>query len=106
MRRGRAIPAGPACRPSRDRGSPTCPPPPGPGRGLRAVAPDGYAVDIPPADLETFPVILAVKRDGKYLGIGGRGPIWVVYPREDFPELQRAKDDDALIWSVFVILVE
>lgn len=76
------------------------------GRTLRAVALDGYAVDIPPADLEKFPVILAVKRDGRYLGIGGRGPIWVVYPREDFPELQQAKDDAALIWSVFVILVE
>lgn len=76
------------------------------GRGLRAVALDGYAVDIAPADLEKFPVILAVKRDGRYLGLGGRGPIWVVYPREDFPELQQAKDDAALIWSVFVILVE
>jgi hypothetical protein len=76
------------------------------GISLRAVALDGYASDIPLADLEKYQVLLALKRDGKYLGIGGRGPAWIVYPREDHAELQAAKDDAALAWAVFVLLVE
>lgn len=76
------------------------------GSTLRAVALDGYASDIPLADLETYPVLLALKRDGKYLGLGGRGPAWIVYPREDHAELQAAPDDAGLAWAVFVILVE
>ena len=76
------------------------------GSALRAVALDGYAADLAPGDLDKYPVILALKRDGKYLGLGGRGPTWVVYPREDFPELQQAADDSGLAWAVFVILVE
>jgi hypothetical protein len=76
------------------------------GSMLRAVALDGYASEIPLADLETYPVLLALKRDGEYLGIGGRGPAWIVYPREDYPELQAAPDDAGLAWAVFVLLVE
>lgn len=71
-----------------------------------AAALDGYATDIPLADLERYPVLPALKRDGRYLGIGGRGPAWIVYPREDYPALQAAKDDAGLAWAVFVLLVE
>ncbi len=76
------------------------------GATLRTVALDGYAADLPPQDLETYPVVLALKQDGRYLGLGGRGPAWIVYPREDFPELQQAPDDAGLAWAVFAILVE
>lgn len=76
------------------------------GTRLRAVALDGYAAEVPLADLQKYPVILALKRDGRYLGLGGRGPAWVVYPREDYPELQAAPDDAGLAWAVFALLVE
>lgn len=76
------------------------------GGGLRAVALDGYASDIPRADLEKYPVLLALKRDGKYLGLGGRGPAWIIYPREDHAELQAAEDDSGLAWAVFFLMVE
>lgn len=76
------------------------------GGALRAVALDGYASVIPLADLEKYPMLLALKRDGKYLGLGGRGPAWIVYPREDHAELQAAEDDSGLAWAVFVLVVE
>ncbi len=76
------------------------------GSSLRAVALDGYASEIPLADLQKYPVLLALKRDGRYLGIGGRGPAWIVYPREDYPALQAAPDDAGLPWAGFVLIVE
>ncbi|MEM7213954.1 MAG: hypothetical protein AAF423_00320 [Pseudomonadota bacterium] len=65
---------------------------------------DGYAPEIPVADVEKYPVILALKTDGKYLGIGDRGPSWIIYPRNDYTEL--AEEDDAkFVWSVYHIEV-
>jgi hypothetical protein len=72
---------------------------------VRPVALDGYTAEIPYSDLSDYPVILALKRDGKWLGIGETGPAWVIYPRQDYPAL--AKEDDAKwVWGVFHIQVE
>ena len=65
---------------------------------------DGYAPEIPVADTEKYPVILALKRDGKYLGLGGYGPIWVIYPRDDYDEL-KDEDDSKFVWAVYHIEV-
>ena len=45
---------------------------------ITAIGLDGYTVVIPPEELAAQNWILAIKRDGKYLGIGGRGPTWLV----------------------------
>ena len=60
---------------------------------------DGYAPELDLADLEKYPVILAIKKDGKYLGVGDRGPTWIIYPRNDYPEL--AEKDDAKFHNHF-----
>ena len=66
---------------------------------------DGYATEIPLAELRKYPVVLALNRDGRDLGIGGRGPAWVVYPTSGYPELA-ARDDARWVWSAFFIRVE
>ena len=66
---------------------------------------DGYAPEIPLNELETYPVILALKVDGKFLGLGDRGPAWVIYPRDDFPELSD-QDDSKFVWSTYYIEVK
>ena len=45
------------------------------GRVAKVVALDGYGADISMERLEKFPVILALKRDGAYLGLGRRGQV-------------------------------
>lgn len=71
------------------------------GERLRVVALDGYAAEVPLSDLDQHQAMLAIKRDGRYLGIGGRGPAWLVYPRAG-----EAPDDAGLVWAAFAILVE
>lgn len=66
---------------------------------------DGYAADIAVADLEKWPVVLALRSDGEWLGLGGRGPAWIVYPVDDHPEIRHA-DDAGWVWAVFFIHVE
>lgn len=75
------------------------------GRTVHVQALDGYAADIAMDDVRKYPIMLAVKRDGRYLGIGDRGPAWVVFPRDDHPELQ-AEDDAKWVWAAYYIHVE
>lgn len=44
-------------------------------------------IRVPIADARTWPVMLALRRDGSRLSRRDRGPIWVVYPQHAFPEL-------------------
>lgn len=79
------------------------------GQTIKVYALDGYGAEIPLTDLRQYGVLLALKADGKYLGLGGlggRGPTWVVYPRDDqHPDL-KSQDDAKWVWSALRIEVE
>lgn len=64
---------------------------------VRAV--DGYAPEFSRQDVDNGQFVLALDADGKPLAIGGRGPVWLVYPPgsiDDQPET-----DDGLTWAAF-----
>jgi hypothetical protein len=64
-----------------------------------------YQVVIPATDVRTWPVIIALKRDGQYMSIRNKGPLWVVYPRHAFPELAQAKHNPKWIWQLKEIVI-
>ncbi|MBM3560406.1 MAG: hypothetical protein FJX53_11130 [Alphaproteobacteria bacterium] len=66
---------------------------------------DGYAAELPVADIVKFGVILALAEDGKPFGIGDYGPTWVIFPRADDPAL-RGRNDDGWVWVVASIAVK
>lgn len=76
------------------------------GKSVKVYALDGYGAEIPVAEAQQYDVLLAVKADGKYLGLGGRGPAWVVYPRDDKHPALKAQDDAKWVWSAIRIEVE
>jgi hypothetical protein len=76
------------------------------GKSIKVFAIDGYGAEIPMTDLAQYPVILALKADGRYLGLGGRGPTWVVYPRDDKHPGLKSHDDAKWVWSAIRIEVE
>lgn len=78
---------------------------PGDVKELAMTALDDYQVTIPAADVHTWPVILALKRDGQYMSVRNKGPLWVVYPRHAFPELQQAKHNPKWIWQLKEIVI-
>lgn len=75
------------------------------GTTISVSALDGYTQEIPLTEIESWPVILAVKQDGAYLGLGGFGPAWIVFPRRDVAAL-RDQDDAKWVWAVIHIDVE
>ena len=70
------------------------------GRMIAAMALDGYVVDIPVEDLRKFPVILALRRNGANMGVRDKGPIWVVYPLSQYPDLAAPVYSGRMIWQL------
>ncbi len=67
---------------------------------LTAIAGNNYAVDIPLSDFERFDAIIAYQMDGKPLNLSHKGPLWIVYPRDQKPELQDIRYDYRWVWQL------
>ncbi len=74
------------------------------GRDITIVALDGFGSEISAEDVEAFDWIVGVKRDGRYLSVGQRGPLWVVYKRLD-GKVPTAEDEQRWPWASFFIEV-
>lgn len=72
----------------------------GKGETVRATALNDYAVEIPMDDFFKFPVMLALKMNGSYLTVRDKGPIWIVYPRDQFKELTGEANNAKWIWQL------
>lgn len=66
---------------------------------------DGFAAELTPDELAGENWILAIKANGRYLGIGQRGPAWVLYARSD-GKIATAEDEHRWPWAVFLIEVQ
>ena len=70
------------------------------GRILQCVALNDYAVDIPIGDIERYQPILAMKQDGKNMSTREKGPLWVIFPWSDNPELWTESYFSRSIWQL------
>lgn len=70
------------------------------GETVLAFALNDYVVSFPVTEFTRYPVLAAFKMNGEYLRIRDKGPIWVVYPRDQHPELQNATSDHKWIWQL------
>jgi hypothetical protein len=65
-----------------------------------ATALNDYVASIPLRELYDYPVLLALKMNGEYLEIRDKGPIWIVYPRDQFEELRSSMIDRKWVWQL------
>ncbi len=75
------------------------------GARLEARAINDYAVTIPVSDAERYDVILALRRDGQPLTVRSLGPLWVIYPWSEHPELATETYYGRAIWQLERIVV-
>ncbi|WP_244613288.1 putative pterin-binding protein [Modicisalibacter radicis] len=59
-----------------------------------------YIAEIPASDFIANDVILAMRRDGERLTVRDFGPIFVLYPFDERPELQTEKIRFRSVWQV------
>jgi hypothetical protein len=70
------------------------------GTRVEAVALNDYGVVIPTGDFEDYRVILAMLMNGKPMGVRDKGPLWVIYPWSEHPELQTDVVHGRSIWQL------
>lgn len=76
------------------------------GDELVLTALNDYSVTVPAADVLDYEVILAILMNGERMSVREKGPVWVIYPMDDNPELQEASYNDRLIWQLAKIRLQ
>lgn len=77
------------------------------GTEVRLRALNDYSIAIPWSDLERYQVILAHSRNGVRMAASTYGPLWLMYPRDDYPdELSGPVAGTKYIWQVRAIEVK
>ncbi len=76
------------------------------GEQIVAKAINDYQVKIPTSDLRNYPVLFALKQNGSYMRVRDKGPIWIIYPRESYPELDTDQITDRWVWQLSEIVIQ
>lgn len=76
------------------------------GQTIQAIALNKYVVEFPRADLEKYHVILALKRNGEYMPVRDRGPLFIIYPFDTHPEINTQAFYARCAWQVAQIVVK
>ena len=70
------------------------------GGELSAAAINDYTVAIPRDFAERHGAMLALSMNGRPMSVRGKGPIWLVFPRDDDEALQRTEVNAYWIWQL------
>ncbi|WP_205756092.1 molybdopterin-dependent oxidoreductase [Labrenzia sp. 011] len=78
------------------------------GKGTRAefFALNDYRAVIPVADFKASKPILAYKVNGDYISIRKKGPLFVIYPYDQYPEMKTEIFYSRSVWQVRSIVIE
>ena len=76
------------------------------GTKVTAVALNDYVSSLPLEDFKRFNVILAMKRDGNYMPVRDKGPLFIIYPYDSDPQLQTQTYYTRSAWQVAKLVVE
>ncbi len=76
------------------------------GEKLAVVALNDYSAELPMEDVARYNVILALKRNGEYMPVRDKGPLFVIYPFDSDPGLKNQKFYSRSVWQVARIEVK
>ncbi|MFK4822613.1 oxidoreductase [Ochrobactrum quorumnocens] len=76
------------------------------GTKVTAIALNDYVSSLPMEDFKKFDVILAMKRDGNYMAVRDKGPLFIIYPYDSDPQLQTQTYYTRSAWQVAKLIVE
>lgn len=76
------------------------------GAAVHARALNDYEVTIPLSDFRDYRVLVAMYQDGRALTMRERGPLWIVYPWSDHPELDDRPTRQKSIWQLVHLRID
>jgi hypothetical protein len=76
------------------------------GDRIVSIALNDYSAEIPMEDVRKLGVLLALKRNGEYMTVRDKGPLFIVYPFDSNPDLKAQKYYSRSVWQVARIEVK
>ena len=73
---------------------------------VRALAINDYSFDIALSDFHDYPVILATEVDGRALTARDKGPLWIVYPLDEFAGRDKEAIELRMVWQLIELKVQ
>jgi hypothetical protein len=69
-------------------------------------AANDYKISYPVSDATDYDVIIATQMDGVVMSVREKGPLWLMYPFSDFPELSDGIFKSRIIWQLIEVSSE
>ena len=76
------------------------------GKTVTANALNDYTIDIPMEDFVRYDVLVATHMDGERLQPSDKGPFWIVYPRDEYSDLQDIRYDYRWVWQLIQLKIK
>jgi hypothetical protein len=76
------------------------------GDRVTVIALNDYTTEIPIQDFSDYNTIIALKRDGEYMSVREKGPLFIIYPFDSKPELKSQTYYGRSAWQVAKIIVK
>lgn len=70
------------------------------GDRVLAYALNDYTTELPVSDFAAYGVLLAFKRNGEYMPVRDKGPLFIVYPFDSRPELRHQRFYSRSAWQL------
>ena len=64
---------------------------------------NGFSSEVPVRDFMDYKIILALKKNDRYLRVRNRGPLFVIYPFDEQPHLNTEMHYNRSVWQVNAI---
>ena len=75
------------------------------GSMMRVIALNDYAANVPIDDARNFPVVFATHLDGNVMSVRDKGPLFLIYPFDEYPELFNEIYFGRSVWQIVQIEV-
>lgn len=76
------------------------------GQHVTALALNGYQSDIKMDIIQSYPILLAMKDNGTQMRVRNKGPLWIIYPISEYPELDAPKHYEGMVWQLSALEVK
>lgn len=75
------------------------------GKNIKIETLDDYKTNLSWNDIKKYQPILATHMNGNKLSIDSYGPLWVIFPVDNYPEFKTLYSDSKLAWQVKKVIL-
>ena len=70
------------------------------GETVDAIALNDYSYTISIKDFRDYPGLIASTLNGEPMRVRDKGPLWIIYPRDEFKELRKPEIEYRMVWQL------